>query len=196
MDNKKIAQYAWEFIGGTSEIFSYHNDDKTVSVDVMTCADENFSITTMSTIGLSNVDIGKEIEGKPLRVELLMLGNAHEETFENILASVAFRIKENQYCDFGLIIENVIESYDGDATVNHVLLMQPVFWEKYSPFELDGNIIAWLLAIPVSEDERNYIEKNGIDKFDELLGRSHVDLIDLRRGNVDSLSNAPSDFHG
>lgn len=186
MDNKKIAQHAWKFIGGTPEVFSYNNDDETISVDIMTCADENFSITTLSTIGLSSVDIGKEIDGKPLRVELLMLGDAHEEIFANILATVAFRIKETQYCDFGLIIENVIEQYVSDAAVNHVLLMQPLFWEKYSPCELDGNIVAWLLVVPISEDERNYIEKNGVDKFDELLEKSQVDLIDLRRASVDS----------
>lgn len=188
MDNKKIAQHALEFIGGTPEIFSYHNADETISVDIMTCADENFSITTLSTIGLSNVDIGKEIDGKPLRVELLMLGDSHEEIFENILASVAFQIKENQYCDFGLVIENVIKPYVSDTTVNHILLMQPVFWEKYSPCVLDGNIVAWLLAIPISEDERNYIAQNGVDKFDVFLEKSNVDLIDLRRNSVDGLS--------
>ena len=174
MDNKKIAQHALEFIGGTPKIFSYHNADKTISVDIMTCADENFSVTTLSTIGLSNVDIGKEIDGKPLRVELLMLGDSHKEIFENILASVAFQIKENQYCDFGLIIENVIDSYVNDTTVNHIVL--------------DGNIITWLLAIPISEDERNYIDQNGIDKFDAFLEKSNVDLIDLRRNSVDDIS--------
>ena len=186
MDNKKIAQHAWKFIGGTPEVFSYNNDDETISVDIMTCADESFSITTLSTIGLSSVDIGKEIDGKPLRVELLMLGAAHEEIFANILASVAFQIKETHYCNFGLIIENVIEQYVGDAAVNHVLLMQPVFWEKYSPCELDGNIIVWLLVIPISEDERKYIEKNGVDKFDELLERAQVDLIDLHRASINN----------
>lgn len=188
MNNKKIAKHALGFIGGTPEVFSYHNDDETISVDIMTCADENFSVTTLSTIGISNVDIGKEIDDKPLRVELLMLGDAHEEIFENILASVAFKIKETQYCDFGLIIENVIEPYVSDTTVKHILLMQPVFWEKYSPCVLDGNIVAWLLAIPISDDERNYIDQNGIDKFDAFLEKSNIDLIDLHRNNVNDLS--------
>lgn len=188
MDNKKIAQHAWEFIGGTPEVFSYYNDEETVSVDIMTCMDENFSVTTLSTIGLSNVDIGKEIDGKSLRVELLMLGDAHKEIFANILAAVAFRVKENQYCDFGLIIENVIEPYVSDTTVNHILLMQPVFWEKYSFLVLDENIVAWLLAIPISEDERSYIDQNGIDKFDKLLEHSNVDFIDLNRSSIDNLS--------
>lgn len=182
MDNKKIAQYALAFIGGNPTVFEYHNDDDTVSIDIMTCTDETASeLSTLSTIGLASVDIGKEFDGKPLKVELMMLGRKDTEIFANILAAAAFRIKESQHCEFGMVIENVIEPYSDTATLKHVVLMQPVFWKNYSPCELDGNIIAWLLALPVSEKERLYIEQNGIDKFDELLEKSNADFIDLRR---------------
>lgn len=183
MDNKKIAQHALAFIGGSPTVFEYYNEAETVSVDIMTCADENFSITTLSTIGLSNVNISKEFEGMPLRVELLMLGRQNEEIFANILSSVAFWIEDNHYCDFGSVIENVIEPYKTDATLKHVVLMQPVFWKNYSPCKLDGNIIVWLLAVPISEKEYLYIEQNGIDNFDKLLELSNVDLIDLQRAD-------------
>ena len=184
MDNKKIAQHAWAFIGGSPTVFEYHDEDNTVAVDIMTCTDDTASdLTTLSTIGLANADIGKEFEGLPLKVELMMLGKKGEEIFANILSAAAFRIMQDRYCEFGLIVKNVIEPYTDNATLKHVVLMQPVFWENYSPWELDGNIIAWLLAVPISEEECFYIERNGIDKFDDLLAKSNVNLIDLRRKN-------------
>ena len=184
MDNKKIAQHALAFIGGSPTVFEYQNEDNTVSVDIMTCTDETASeLTTLSTIGLANVDIGKEFDGRPLKVELMMLGKEGEEIFANILSTAAFRIMENHYCEFGLVMENVIELYTDNATLKHVVLLQPVFWKNYSPCELDENIIAWLLAVPISEEERLYIEQNGIDKFDDLLEKSNVNFVDLRREN-------------
>ena len=184
MDNKKIAQHALAFIGGTPTVFEYQNEDNTVSVDIMTCPDKTASkLSTLSTIGLANADIGKEFDGKPLKVELMMIGRKDKEIFANILAEAAFRIKENQHCEFGLIIENVIEPYIDTAALKHVVLMQPVFWKNYSPCELDGNIIAWLLALPISEKERLYIAQNGIDKFDEMLEKAGVDLADLQRAD-------------
>ena len=182
MDNKKIAQHALAFIGGSPTVFEYQTEDKTVSIDIMTCTDKTASeLTTLSTIGLANANIGKEFDDMPLRVELMMLGKKNEEIFANILSTAAFWIMKNHHCEFGLVIENVIEPYMDNATLKHVVLMQPVFWENYSHYELDGNIIAWLLAVPISEKERLYIEQNGINKFDELLEKSNVDFIDLER---------------
>lgn len=183
MDNKKIAQYALAFIGGNPTVFEYLNEDSTVSIDIMTCTDEISELSTLSTIGLARVNIGKEFDGKPLKVELMMLGRKDEEIFANILSTAAFHIKESRHCEFGMVIENVIAPYSETATLKHVVLMQPVFWQNYSPCELDGNIVVWLLVVPVSEKERLYIEQNGIDKFDALLEKSSVDLVDLQRAD-------------
>lgn len=177
MDNKKIANYALDFIGGNPEVFTYYNDDETKKIDIMFCKDDaNFSV--VSTIGLSSVDIGMTFENKPLRVELIILGSATEEIFGNILASAAFWVGENHYCNFGIVIDNVI---DAETDLKHVILMQPSIWKDYKPYELENNIVAWLMAIPINDAEKNYIEQNGVDAFDKILEESQIDLTDLHR---------------
>ena len=184
MDNKKIANYALSFIQGKPEVFEYHNDDKSASIDIMFCTDENNSeLVTLSTIGLCNADIGQEVDGKALRVELIILGDRNEDICAEILATAAFNVQQEQYCSFGLVLEDTITPYLADANVKHLVLMHPVFWDGYKYLELDDTIVAWLLAVPITEEEKIYIDKNGIEKFDELIVKSQVDLTDFYRSS-------------
>lgn len=184
MENKKIAQYALNFIGGVPEVFSYYNEDNTATIDIMNCKDESVpQLATLSTIGLSGVDIGKEFENKSLRVELIMLGAKDEEIFENILASVAFWIKQHQTCNFGMIIENIVAVNSDETALKHVLLMNPVFWRDYAPFETEKNVVAWLLVVPINDKEKNYIEQNSLDKFDKILETEQIDVTNLYRNS-------------
>lgn len=172
------------FIQGKPEVFEYHNDDKSASIDIMFCTDENNSeMVTLSTIGLCNVDIGQEVDGKALRVELIILGDRNEAICAKILATAAFNVQQEQYCNFGFVIEDVVSFYIADANVKHLALIHPFFWDGYKYLELDDTIVAWLLALPITEEEKIYIDKNGIEKFNELLAKSQADLTDFYRSS-------------
>lgn len=184
MDNKKIAKYALSFIQGKPEVFEYHNADQSASIDIMFCTYENNSeLVMLSTIGLCNADIGQEVDGKALRVELIILGDRNEDICAKILATAAFNVQQEQYCNFGFVIEDAVSFYIADANVKHIVFMHPVFWESYKYLELDDTIVAWLLAVPITEEEKIYIDKNGIEKFDELLAKTQADLTDFYRSS-------------
>lgn len=182
MDKKEIARYALSFIGGQPSVDAYYNEDKSKTIDIMECQENDVEDTTVATIGLSGYDIAKTTEdGKSLRVELVMAGLEGTDVFAQILANVAFEIQEKGDCYFGMLIEDVIGAYVEQTNLRHIVLMYPVFWEKYKALELHDEYITWLLAVPIRDDEKEFIEKNGVDAFDEALAKANVDVTDFLR---------------
>ena len=182
MEAKKIAQHALEFIGGQPTVNAYYNEDESKSIDIMECKENNSEDTTIATIGLSAFDIAKTTEdGKDLRVELLMAGLAGTDVFGQILSQVAFEIQDMGDCYFGMIVENVISPYVEQTNLRHVILMSPVFWESYKPLDLEDACVTWLLAVPIRDDEKDFIEKHGIDAFDESMSKANIDVTDFLR---------------
>ena len=182
MNNKKIARHAADFLGGKPEVFAYYNDDKTKTIDILSCTDGKSSNAALSTIGLSATDIGKILENDvPLHVELAMLGLPDDNRFGNILASSAFVIQESGDCDFGMIIHDVVTPYVQDTELQHVILLRPVFWDRYTPIETDEQVTAWLVALPITDMERKYILENGIEAFEKILTENAVNFVDLER---------------
>lgn len=184
INKKKIAKYAQSFMGGTPDVHEYHNKNKSRSIDILTCLiemdDKSKSYTSLSTIGLSEVDLIQ----KNIRVELAMAGEPYNESYAKILSNTAFKIQQNEECYYGLIVENVIDkSYKTKSSLKHVVLLRPAYWKKYKKLEMDEYSIVWLQVIPITDSEKKFIESNDIDKFDDILAKNKVDVIDLHRKN-------------
>ena len=45
--------------------------------------------------------------------------------------------------------------------MKHVYLMNPFLWEGFKTLEFGNREIAWLLIVPISEQEKNYAIANG-----------------------------------
>ena len=134
-----------------------------------------------ATIGLSDTDLGRIVGDSQLRAELLMAGKLGSEVYGNILASAAFVIQDAKDCGPGMILEDVAGEYIPDSSIRHVLLLYPVFWPAYEPLHINGITVAWLLAVPITEKERQFIHTNGWDAFDQMLEEKNVDVSDLQR---------------
>mgnify|MGYP005762136463 CR=1 FL=1 len=185
MDNKKIAKHALSFIGGKPNVVRYYNDDKSKNIDIMISNSGVIKgIPTCATIGLNQIDIGFSTKGKKLRVELVAACNLTPETLGNILATISFEIMDAKSCAYGLLISNVISSYVKETELKHVILMSPVFWPKYKALADEDCTIAWLMAVPITDSEKKYIEQNGVSAFDCLLERKEANVINIRRGSV------------
>lgn len=185
MDNKKVAKYALGFIGGKPNVSRYYNDDESKKIDIMT-SDSGVikGIPTCATIGLCQTDIGLSINGKKLRVELVAACDLNSEILGNILATISFEAMELKSCEYGMLIPNVVRSYVKGTELKHVALMSPVFWPNYQVLEDDDCIVAWLMVVPITDSEKNYIEQNGIAAFDSLLERKDADVINMQRRPV------------
>jgi hypothetical protein len=67
--------------------------------------------------------------------------------------------------------------YDCSPTMRHFLFVPPFLWEDHlNTLDLDGRKVAWLLAVPISEDERAFAEANGSEKLEELFADRQIGI--------------------
>lgn len=179
---KDIFKYSRRFIGGTPAVYAYYTEDKLKSIDIMTSKDTQFTdVDVHSTIGLSEIDINKSLSGKRVGVELIAVGDKGKETICNILASVAFEIMDEHDCYFGKVFSDAISKYDNGLAMKHAILLSPAFWNQYKQMSSEDMIVTWLLLVPLSDMEKEYVEKFGVDEFEELLAKQDVDITDINR---------------
>lgn len=184
MNNKMAAKHALAFLGGKPKVDRFYNVDESKSMDVMTSVDgEIKGISTCVTIGLNAVDIGMVSRGKKIRVELIAAGTVDAEILGNILSSMAFDIIDTESCAYGMVVPNVVKAYIPHTHLKHMVLLSPVFWKKYTNMEDESTVVTWLFAVPISDEEKKYIETFGIELFDKLIGDRGTDVLNWARSS-------------
>lgn len=186
---KEIAKYALSFIGGTPTVNRYYSDGEKKTIDIMVCSNSQFcGANVFATLGLSQVSTGLVSEDKTIRVELVLTSKRADQIAGNVLASAAFELMniaaQAETFGYGTIIQSLFHAYKSDATVEHCVLLHPVYWDKYQPLVDADSITTWLLAVPITETERKYIVENGLDSFENRLAKSKFDICDFQRESV------------
>lgn len=183
--NKIIAKKELEVIGGKPQVYRFWDEQNIKNVDILSCVERPYSgVVSYATIGLSDYDIGMLIDNKNLRVELLGAIDEKEESFINILASTVFEIMEKGNCGYGDIIPNVISQYISNCEMKHIYLMNPFLWDGFETIEFEDRKIAWLLIIPISNEEKEYAMKNGWDALETKFEEANIDIFNLRRESI------------
>ncbi|GAB2024486.1 suppressor of fused domain protein [Lactovum odontotermitis] len=184
---KKIAQYTLNAIGGNPKVLKYKDANESSEIDIFIGVDRPFEgVSTYSTIGLSNFDIGmKTKEGKQLRVEFVGSSASVNDLFGNIVSSCAFNIINSQYSvKPGTVFPNVISEYYDSPTMKHILFSAPFLWENLKSLETSTAHITWLMTIPISDEEFEFLKVNGSEKLEELFEEKDIDIFDLTRESV------------
>lgn len=186
METKKIiAKKELEAIGGTPKVFRYWDDNERNYIDVLSSVDSPCrGVISYATIGMSECEIGLFSNDKSLRVELLGACDATEEFFANILATTAFEAMQTGKCSYGDIIPNVISEYIPDLEMKHIYLTNPFLWEGFETFEFMDRFVAWLLIVPISDEEKHYAVKNGGEALEDKFEEQNINIFNLKRKSV------------
>ncbi|NFN93489.1 suppressor of fused domain protein [Clostridium botulinum] len=183
--NKIIAKKELEVIGGKPKVFRYWDEKEKKSIDIMSCIDRPYTgVMSCATIGLSEYDIGMLSDNKKLRLELLGACDVTEELFPNIVSTTAFEITERDNCGYGHIIPNVIQQYIYDCEMKHVYLVNPFLWNGFKSIEFEDRKVAWLLIIPISNEEKDYALVNGWNALETKFEEADIDIFNLRRKSI------------
>ena len=85
--------------GGERRLRRFYNDDESVSLDLLSCADRpEPGVTSWGTIGLSEYPSGfRSAAGVAIRCELVGEMASSVTTFGNMLAACAFNVAVDQY---------------------------------------------------------------------------------------------------
>ncbi len=68
-------------------------------------------------------------------------------------------------CFPGYILENIINLYFSDLDMKHILLTTPFLWDKAKSINFGEKTVAWLLAVPISEQEYHFALKYGSEEL-------------------------------
>jgi len=188
MDNNKlIARNLLEIIGGTPKIFAYGDNNEASKINIFSSADRpDTALTAYSTIGLSEYSIGyKSEENKEIRVEFIGVCESTAIDFPNIIATCAFNIINDNYsCSPGTVYPNVVREYYKNIEMEHIFFTAPFLWDNLNDLILDDKIITWLLAVPISDNEFEFLKSNGADALEGLFEENEIDIFNINRKSV------------
>ena len=186
-DNKQIARYVVNTLGGTARVIAYWDDAHEHSVDIAICQNApSRGLTSYSTVNLSDTPLIQKGHEYPVRIELVGACDSEVEEFANVLSTAAFFVKKDKwFCRPGGVFETLVSMYELSDTMEHLYFTAPSQWPKLNTtLKLATKKVTWLWAIPISEAESRYIAEKGDDEFETLLEQSDVDVYDIRRQSI------------
>jgi hypothetical protein len=184
-DNKAIAKAALQAFGGKPNVSKYWDAANESNVDLLTAVRPDEDIVSYATIGLSDHSIDYHVDGTPLRLEIVGACAAKFNQYPNLLATCAFSIINSKFsiCP-GKIFRDMIEMYYPESQMKHVLFVSPALWEDLKTLEFPDKKVAWLLAVPIAENEYLYAQEKGTEMLEELFEQKEIQIFDIERKSI------------
>ena len=170
---------------GKPNVSKYWDDENVSSVDLLTAVRPDEDIISYSTIGLSDHSIDYNVDGTPLRVEIVGACAAKFDQYSNLLATCAFYIINSKFSIFhGKIFQDMIEMYFPASQMKHVLFVSPFLWEDLKTLVFPDKKVAWLMAVPISENEYLFAQEKGTEMLEELFEQKEIQIFDIERKSI------------
>lgn len=185
--NEVLYHEACNVFVGTPRVFRYYSPTEEMSIDVLTVTDApKNGAYSCATLGMMHHPVGQRTGGKPLRFELCGACKSEYETFLDLVNTLAVRIMTSQEkCFEGAVIEDFVRTFIPNAKTWHILLIPFALWDK--PFvgqSFDEMEVRWLTTVFITENEKQFIAKNGVEAFVALLAENKEKLTDPMRENL------------
>lgn len=185
-ENKIIAKTALHVFGGKPSVSKYWDENNVSNIDMLSTVNRPYDgITSYSTIGLSDHSIEYTIDEIPLRIEIVGASTTEYEQYPNVLATCAFCIINSNFSvSHGKVFRDILKMYYPNNEMKHVLLVSPFLWEDLKTLDFPNKKVAWLLAVPISENEYLFAQEKGTDALEELFEQEEIDIFDLERESI------------
>lgn len=179
-----------ETLGGEQKAFFYADESEENRIDILFAKGSPANkYITASTLGLVNRATGYEDKetGKEIRAEIIMSGPMGTDLTGRILATLGKGIIDtNVRYGYGTVFKDIINLYYPESEMKHVFLMlPPPKWQKeFTVTECEGCLITFLYALPVSDEEMNYMDEKGIVALQDLFVEKNINMFDPERKSV------------
>jgi hypothetical protein len=183
--NQELAAAVAEAIGGRPAARRFHRrDDAARFIDIATFADRpGPGVTSYATLGLSDRLVPSRVR-PPLGVELVGVCRGPADDFASFLAALAFRAQaEDRWSRPGAIFEDLVPG-GLSPVLRHAVLVPPYLWEALGSRVIGHRTVAWLLAVPITEAEREFARAHGTDELQARFEQAAVDITDPARSSV------------
>lgn len=171
---------------GKPQVLRYWDNSESKFVDLVSSVDQPCDgVTSFGTVGLSDYPLIQDGKEFPARLEIVGAVESNTAFFAEILTTAAFQVINQQwFCCPGSILQNVIDMYIPSLEMKHLLFTSPFLWDDFSSTDFDDITVAWLLAIPISDNEKKYADVNRYEKLEELFEEKEIDIYDLNRSSI------------
>ncbi len=186
-DNKRINKVLKDAFKGKPKYSRYADEEEKSIIDILACVDSpQEGITSYGTLGLSDYSIGKQVDNVPLGVELVGASQSEFDVFPNIMSTCAFNVINSHFrCEPDTIHKNVVDMYI-NSPMKHILFGNPFLWEEKleTLYFQPRKVVAWLLLIPISDDELIYADLKGMEVLKNLFEKEQINIFNLYRESV------------
>lgn len=185
-----VVEAAVKAIGGEPEVEGMVDAGAKTRVDVLTCRNAPVpGWTTWSTVTLHTehnplpMVSGETVE---IRAELMTVGLPGSDVMGKVLGSCAFAVLQDHWMMApGVVFGDVVSLYDPDTTTPHLMWAHPFTATELGSVPIDEQLtVHWLVGMPITEAERQWMESHDYDSFANLLDEHQVTYSDLRRKSV------------
>lgn len=187
IENKSLAKYISGIFEGLPRVREQIDADDKSRIDVLSARDSPRSgVTSYSTLGLSDYKIDFDNVLDDLRAELLGICCSEFDAFENMIGTSAFCVINSQWpLSPGAVFPDVVSMYKPELHMKHFLFVPPGMWDRNPETQrFDSKVVAWLLAVPISESERLYVQDHGSESLERIFVSEATDIADIYRSAV------------
>ena len=178
---KELYKKIGPMLGTDARVIKYMDEINVHTAYVLECPDPtDDTVQFYATIGLCEFPIDS------LLVELLYGAYTSAELAGNMVSTCAFFIIKDQWkVAHGTVFETLVEMYYPDSEMKHLYFTTPFLWEdKLEGFTVQDEAVHFFLAIPISDAELGFKNKNGTEAFEELLQNHDIDIFDVYRKSI------------
>ena len=184
-ENKAIAHRLFAAFGGAKpRVQQFLDQDEKSEIDILISKDRpEEGVFSFGTIGLSDYPVPGQLS-PPLGAEIV--ATSDEPEFANVLATAAFCVINDEWvAEPGRVFPGVVGAHFDDVTVPHLMFVDPFLWsEALQSQAMQTKTVAWVMGLPITEAEMEYVRDNGPDAFEEVLEQADIDIYDLQRPSV------------
>lgn len=147
-------------------IFTSHYQDRTVT----------------ATLGLMDMDQSQDANWQ-LFIELLMDARGDVDCLPEVLSTIALHImQQGLKIAPGMVFEELLGFFMPGLAVRHILFTDPFQWEQeLSKVILGDKTLYPLLAVPITDEENQYLDLHGLDALEERWKATDTDLLNWSR---------------
>lgn len=173
-------------IGGVSTVSAYFDDTENSAVAVVEAIGApSPQLTTYATASLHA--IANLLNGRDVRVELILVGEAGLGDVGNLLATAAFYVMKNRWLAApGVVFPDIVADFFPGSDVRHIMWVPPFDFGTLSTFAVQGvdPSVHALQGVPITDRERALLDSAGFMVLDRELERANAPHYDFGRASV------------
>lgn len=187
-DNKQLASHIAGVFGGKPTVRRHWDEAENSYVDILSSADRpNETVTSYATLGLSDFPILKDGKDVGVRAEFVGACASRYPEFANMLGTAAYCVINSRWLVHPYaIFPDIVAMYRPTVSMRHLFFVPPFLLWNSEPqtLHLPSKVVAWLMAVPISEAEYRYAINEGPEALEEAFVRNQIGVFDLERNSV------------